>query len=57
MNILEEKERRNEPIGVVMTWKNTDIGGSFMFRENNKFSISLNVNRKFKSKYNKNLFI
>ncbi len=46
MNILREKERLNEYIGVVMTWQDTDIGGSFIFRRPQQFSVLLNVNRK-----------
>lgn len=46
MNILIEKEKRHEIIGVVMTWQDTNIGGSFIFREEHKLSILLNVNKK-----------
>jgi hypothetical protein len=46
MNMLREKESLNECIGVVMTWQDTDVGGSFMFRRSQQFSVLLNVNRK-----------
>lgn len=46
MNILIEKEKCHEIIGVVMTWQDTNVGGSFIFRERDQLSILLNVNRK-----------
>lgn len=44
--ILREKERQDEIIGVSMTWKDTDIGGVFLFRNDGEISISLSINRK-----------
>ena len=46
MQILEEKEQKNERIGIVLTWQETNIGGSFMFESSNEISISLTINRK-----------
>lgn len=46
MNILKEKERLSEPIGIVMTWQDTGIGGLFIFRRPQELSILLNINRK-----------
>lgn len=44
--ILDEKEKKGEVIGVSMTWKETNIGGSFLFFKNGEVSISLIINRK-----------
>jgi len=44
--IIELKEVEKEIIGIVITWKNTEIGGSCLFFENGLFSFCLNVNRK-----------
>jgi hypothetical protein len=46
MLLLEEKEKRKELIGVVLTWQNTNIGGSFLFYHSSEISVSLNVDRK-----------
>lgn len=46
MEILQEKDYRNEPVGIVLTWSNTNIGGAFIFKPNEKLSISLILNRK-----------
>lgn len=46
MEIIKEKEQRQEVIGVAMTWHNTNTGGLFMFREDNQLSILVNINRK-----------
>lgn len=46
MKILEEKERKKELIGVVLTWQNTNTGGSFLFYPSHEVSVSLIVNRK-----------
>lgn len=46
INILENKEKADEIIGIVMTWKSTKIGGEFLIVENKKISISLSINRK-----------
>lgn len=46
MMILKEKEKCGEPIGVAMTWKNTDIGGEFLLMNNGEILISLSINRK-----------
>lgn len=46
IKILKEKECRNEPVGVVLTWQNTNVGGAFIFQSPEKLSIDLIVNRK-----------
>jgi hypothetical protein len=46
MTILEEKEKKKELIGVVLTWQNTNIGGSVLFYTSNEISFILNRNRK-----------
>ncbi len=43
--ILESKDKKNEEIGVVMTYSDTMIGGEFRFIDN-KVYISLSINRK-----------
>jgi len=45
MKILEEKEKTKELIAVVLTWKDTNIGGSFHFYNPEEISMILNVNR------------
>ncbi|MBP2633658.1 MAG: hypothetical protein H6Q70_4286 [Firmicutes bacterium] len=47
INILENKEKAHEIIGIVMTWKDTGIGGEFLIIENQKISINLSINRRF----------
>lgn len=44
--LLKKKEEKGEAIGVVMTWLNSEIGGSFHFWSKNTFSIIININRK-----------
>lgn len=46
MKILEEKTKKEELIGIVLTWQNTNIGGSFLFYKSKIISISLHINRK-----------
>lgn len=43
MNILVQKETQKEIIGIVMTWKDTGIGGEFLFWADGDISINLNV--------------
>ncbi len=45
LKILEEKERLGEVIGINMTWKETNIGGSFLLWNDGTLSINLNINR------------
>jgi hypothetical protein len=50
MEILAEKDGRKEPVGIILTWHNTNIGGSFIFQTTNeKLSIDLTLNRKIMS--------
>lgn len=44
--ILKEKEYNCETIGIVMTWKSSEIGGSFHFWSQNSFSMIININKK-----------
>ena len=44
--ILNEKEQRGELVGVVLTWKDSGIGGNFLVYNNGTLSISLSINRK-----------
>lgn len=46
MRILQKKQELDEIIGIAMTWKNTNIGGAFLFINNGKINISLSINRK-----------
>jgi hypothetical protein len=43
---LKEKEKNGELIGVTLIWKNTGIGGEFLFRLDGSMSIILSINRK-----------
>jgi len=57
MEIFKEKEEIKEPVGIVLTWHNTNIGGTFIFQSNEKLSINLTLNRKTMSELNNNLKI
>ena len=46
LEILAEKEKSGELIGVAMVWKNTGSGGTFLFHSDGSISISLSINRK-----------
>lgn len=46
MLILEEKEKKKELIGIVLTWQNTNVGGTVLFYSNNTIMFVFNVNRK-----------
>jgi len=44
---LKQKEKIHELIGLVMTWKGTDIGGEFLFFPDGKrLAVGLSVNRR-----------
>ena len=43
--IIIEKEVKNEPIGLIMRWQDTEIGGAFLFHSMYKLSVTLNINR------------
>ncbi|MEK3825859.1 hypothetical protein [Paenibacillus sp. FSL K6-1558] len=47
LGILSEKEKSGELIGVVMTWEDTNIGGTFLIRNNGTFLMSPDINRRF----------
>lgn len=44
--ILAEKDNQKELIGVVMTWRDTNIGGTFLVRENGTIIMSPDINRR-----------
>lgn len=44
--ILNEKEQRGELVGVVLTWKDSGIGGDFLVYNDGTLSVSLSINRK-----------
>lgn len=46
LEILAEKEKSGELIGVAMVWKNTGSGGTFLFHSDGSISINLSINRK-----------
>lgn len=46
MKILSIKEQKKENIGVVLTWKDTDIGGQFLLWNDGNLSINLTMNLK-----------
>ncbi|PIH57646.1 hypothetical protein CS562_20890 [Paenibacillus sp. LK1] len=43
LKILSTKEKQRELIGIGMTWKDTNIGGTFLIRENGTFEMILIV--------------
>jgi hypothetical protein len=47
VEILKQKEKNRELIGLVMTWKDANIGGEFLFFPDGQLlAVSLSVNRK-----------
>ncbi|NLW48571.1 MAG: hypothetical protein GXY86_14740 [Firmicutes bacterium] len=46
IKILAKKEQKKELIGVVITWKDTEIGGQLLIWDKGDISISLTLNRK-----------
>jgi hypothetical protein len=44
--VIQEKEKIGEVVGIVMTWKDENVGGSFLFFGKGKLSVSLDINRK-----------
>lgn len=46
MAILQKKEQSGELIGVVLTWKDSGIGGQFLFWNDGHISINLTLKRK-----------
>ena len=45
LKIVKNKELNNEPVGIIMSWKNTTIGISIIIRKEGTLSIDLNINR------------
>ena len=48
--IVDEKEKLGELIGVVMYWRGTRIGGEFLFHSSSAMSMILSINRIVNSK-------
>ncbi|WP_339235603.1 hypothetical protein MKX40_20470 [Paenibacillus sp. FSL R5-0517] len=46
LKILVIKDNQRELIGVAMTWKDTDVGGTFLIEENGTILMSPDINRK-----------
>jgi hypothetical protein len=46
IKIVGEKEKNNEVVGIVLTWKDTNIGGDLLVWKDGSLSFSLSVNRK-----------
>lgn len=46
LEILREKEKLGELIGVTMTWESSSIGGEFLFYSDGIISLNLSINRK-----------
>jgi len=44
--ILNEKEQQGELVGIVLTWKDSRVGGDFLVYKDGTLSISLSINRK-----------
>lgn len=49
--IVQEKEKLNETIGIILYWKDTEVGISVLAYSANEFSVGLNINRKKLSQY------
>jgi hypothetical protein len=47
MQIVLEKERRNEIVGVVLTWMATAVGGAVLIWTDGNIIFDININRKF----------
>ena len=46
MSLLRKKELNNEVVGIALTWKNTNTGGTFLFWNYSSFSLNISINRK-----------
>ncbi|MGE6577824.1 hypothetical protein ACQKFM_23260 [Paenibacillus xylanexedens] len=46
LTILNTKDKKGELIGVGMTWKDTNIGGTFLIGKKGTFLMSPDINRK-----------
>jgi len=44
-SVLKTKQKANQNLSVVMTWKNRNIGFTFLMHNHLEFSLLLNVNR------------
>lgn len=46
INVLNEKESKNESIGISLTWGDTNIGGTLLMWDKASLSFNLSINRK-----------
>lgn len=46
-SIINTKEENNETIGIVLTWKDTQIGGNLLMFSENEFSFCITINRRY----------
>jgi len=46
IKLLSNKEKLKEPLGVCITWKDTNIGGSLLTINDNQLLFSITINRK-----------
>ena len=46
IGILTEKEAAKESLGICITWKDSNIGGSLVTLNENEVMLSININRK-----------
>lgn len=46
LKVLREKEQKGELVGIVMTWKDTNIGGEFLLRNDGRIFVNLSMNLK-----------
>jgi hypothetical protein len=44
--IIRDKESKDEPIGIIMAWQDTSIGGTVIIKKEGSISINLDINRK-----------
>lgn len=49
---IAEKIYPQEPISIILTWQDTNIGGTFIFQPNEKLTINLTLNRKTINEFN-----
>lgn len=45
LKILNTKEFQGELIGVILVWKDSEIGGSFLIHQDGTLSINMSINR------------
>ncbi|ARU57338.1 hypothetical protein OLMES_3297 [Oleiphilus messinensis] len=45
IEIFHKKEKSGELIGITLTWKESGVGGEFLFRQDCTFTVCLTINR------------